>query len=513
VFRGRNTPGFVLVATLTALLALPVPANATFPGANGKLAFTSSRDGNQEIYSMNADGSGVLRLTNDPGNDGAPAWSPDGSKILFVSNRSGTYQIWVMTEFGGAPTQLTTQGGLVPVWYPDGASFEYMLSGAIHRRTLDGSSDVQLTPPSPPCDYNDPDATSCDHYVDFDLSPDGTQHVVDRYHEEFSPCPRCPGNDVSDTDYLSIGTTGGAPSWAPDQSRIAFHEYHWDEFNGFHYGLGTVRPDASDKVILRDAPAFNPAWSPDGTKVAFVEGNLSHIKLMNADGTNVTDIGEGAAPAWQSIPINGYPRPKGASPMRLSLVPAASQCTSPNTTHGAPLAFGSCAPGTLASQYLTTGTPDANGLGAQMNAYMILSVVPGNPSTTADEADVQIRARINDVFTKTLADYTGTLNAKIPLRIIDKDNTPAPGGPGAATTVAFPFSFQIPCTPDPAVNVGSDCSIATTADTLMPGAVKETRRTIWHSVGPVKVDDGGSDGDGSTTADNTLFATQGVFVP
>jgi hypothetical protein len=253
--------------------------------------------------------------------------------------------------------------------------------------------------------------------------------------------------------------------------------------------------------------------SPDGTKIAFVEGNPSHIKLMNPDGTNVTDIGEGSGPAWQSIPINGYPRPKGASPLRVSLVPAANQCTAPNRTHGAPLSFGSCAPPGLASQYLTTGTPDANGRGALMNAYLTLTVIPGIPSSMTDEADVQIKTRLNDVFNKDLSDYTGTLHAKIPLRIIDKDNTPSPGGPGAGTTIAFAFAFDIPCLPDPDPNVGSDCSLQTTADTLMPGAVKETRRTIWESVGPMKVDDGGADGDGSTTADNTQFATQGLFVP
>src|SRR3954451_13085105 len=90
VFRGRNTRGIVpgALATLLVLL-LPATAHATFPGANWKIAFTSSRDGNSEIYSMNSDGSGGVGLANGPGKYGAPAWSPDGSKILFVSSRSG----------------------------------------------------------------------------------------------------------------------------------------------------------------------------------------------------------------------------------------------------------------------------------------------------------------------------------------------------------------------------------------------------------------------------------------
>jgi hypothetical protein len=513
VFRGRRKWG-ALTAALAAILLLPGAAGASFPGQNGKIAFTSQRDGNSEIYSMNADGSGVTRLTNDPAIDAGPAWSLGGQKILFVRGEAPLYQwqIWSMNADGNGQTQLTTQGGQVPVWYPDGQSFEYMLSGAIHRRTLDGSSDVQLTPPSPGC-QTDPDGNIeyCDRYVDFDLSPDGTRLVVERDHEGYAPCPPRCDDLTSITAYLSIGGLGAAPSWAPDQSRIAFNEFSWDEFNGYHYALGTVRPDGSDRVILRQG-AVDAAWSPDGTKIAFVDAD-GHIKLMNPDGTNVTDVGvAGSALAWQTIPINAYPRPKGATPMRLSLVPAQRQCTSPNTSHGAPLSYGSCSPPALSSRYLTTGTPDANGRPARMTAYLLLKAIAGNTSNTQDEADVQITAHLNDVENKDLTDYAGSLEAGLPIRLTDKDNTPSPGGPGAATTKIFAFTFAIPCAPDPDPTTGSDCTIATSADTLVPGAIKESLRTIWQ-IGKVGVFDGGSDSDGSTTADNTVFAVPGVFVP
>ena len=71
---------------------------------------------------------------------------------------------------------------------------------------------------------------------------------------------------------------------------------------------------------------------------------------------------------------------------------------------------------------------------------------------------------------------------------------------------------DIPCTPDPATDTGSDCSISTTADTLVPGTIKESLRTIWQ-IGRVRVDDAGPDGNPDTGADNTVFAVQGVFVP
>ena len=79
--------------------------------------------------------------------------------------------------------------------------------------------------------------------------------------------------------------------------------------------------------------------------------------------------------------------------MRVSLVPAYDQCSSPNGTHGAPLAFPSCNPPALTSQYLTVGTPDANGKRTTMEASILLKTVVGNPFTPADEADVKDQRR------------------------------------------------------------------------------------------------------------------------
>lgn len=65
-------------------------AYATFPGANGDIAFVSTRDGNEEIYSVNPDGSGMMRVTNNStSEDGLPNWSPDGSKIAFTHSGTG----------------------------------------------------------------------------------------------------------------------------------------------------------------------------------------------------------------------------------------------------------------------------------------------------------------------------------------------------------------------------------------------------------------------------------------
>ena len=82
---------------------------ATAPAASpdGKyIALMSQRDGNWEVYRINADGSGLLRLTEHGANDGLPTWSPDGNTIAFVSDRDGAWAIWAMTPNGQGYRQL-----------------------------------------------------------------------------------------------------------------------------------------------------------------------------------------------------------------------------------------------------------------------------------------------------------------------------------------------------------------------------------------------------------------------
>ena len=138
---------------------------------------------------------------------------------------------------------------------------------------------------------------------------------------------------------------------------------------------------------------------------------------------------------------------------------------------------------------------------------MRLVALPGNPSTPADEADARIDTSITDVRrTVGLADYNGELSTVLHVRLTDRTS-------GFAQTVQdFPFTVTIPCTvtPDPAI--GANCSLSTTADTVLPGAVPEGKRSIW-ALDRVEVYDGGPDGLASTTTGNTLFETQGVFAP
>ena len=90
-----------------ASIVSPPAANAAFPGVNGKIAFVSDRDGDLEIWVMNADGSFPNQLTTT-GCEGSPRWSPDGTKITFTSCRDNNQEIYVMNADGSGQNRLTT---------------------------------------------------------------------------------------------------------------------------------------------------------------------------------------------------------------------------------------------------------------------------------------------------------------------------------------------------------------------------------------------------------------------
>jgi subtilisin family serine protease len=200
--------------------------------------------------------------------------------------------------------------------------------------------------------------------------------------------------------------------------------------------------------------------------------------------------------------VRGFPRPKGATPLRASLTVAYKACAAPNSTHGTPLSFSSCKPPQQASDQLTVGTPDANGQAANAVGALTYRVVPG---------DVRISFSLTDVRKKTdLSDYAGQLQADQTLRITDHDN----GGPSpieTGTTQDANFPVTVPCTATASTSVGSTCSVATTVNAIVPGALTAGQRSVWE-LGQIKVYDGGPDGLASTQP-NTLFAVEGLFVP
>jgi hypothetical protein len=207
---------------------------------------------------------------------------------------------------------------------------------------------------------------------------------------------------------------------------------------------------------------------------------------------------------------SGYPRPKAASPTRISLVPAYEPCATPNETHGPPLGFPSCNPPAQSSGVLTVGSPDANGAAAQATGSMRIVATAGDLGTPADEADVALSATATDVRQRNdLQDYPGELLASVALRLTDEQNGRWQSDPGTVSDVAF--SFAVPCQTTASASIGSTCAAVTTADALAPGTVIEGKRAIWE-LGRAELFDGGPDGV-AATQDNTLFEVEGVFVP
>jgi WD40 repeat protein len=478
-------------------------ADAAFPGANGKIAFQFN---DAVIGVMNADGTNETTITSpSAGHDRFPAWSPDGSKIAFSSSRDTCVsnpdvcnsQIYTINADGTNLTRITNDpfNESNPAWSPDGSKIAVEAAG-ITVFNADGTNPTPLT--------SDPEDASPA------WSPDGTKIAFSPSRDGNREVYVMNADGTNQTNLTNNLGQDGSPSWSPDGTKIAFTSSR----DGY-VAVYTMNADGTNQTRLNNSSAANggePVWSPDGTKIAFDssrDGN-SEIYTMKPDGTNQTRITNTSAweayPDWQPIPINTYPRPKGATPFKTFLVPAFKQCTAVNRTHGAPLAFPSCSLPQQTSSYLTVGTPDSNGLAASSRGFVQYTTILGNPSTPANEADLQIDVSIVGVLNKLdRLPYSGQLSADAGLRITDKNNTASSGGPGAATVQDRSFPVTVPCT-------SSSCAISTTANALVPGAVLEGKRAIWQ-LGQVKVYDGGSDGLASTTADNMLFMDQGVFIP
>jgi Tol biopolymer transport system component len=125
--------GEIIESQLTDNAALD--ENPVWSPDSTQLVFDSLRDGNREIYIMNADGSEQRRITDHSGSDAEPDWSPDGRLIAFSSNRDGDWEIYTMDTDGGNIQQLTDNNlsDRGPAWSPDGMKIAYDSSRDANR--------------------------------------------------------------------------------------------------------------------------------------------------------------------------------------------------------------------------------------------------------------------------------------------------------------------------------------------------------------------------------------------
>jgi len=208
-----------------------------------RLAFESDRAkavDRGDIFVVNADGSGLVQLTSDDSDDREPAWSPDGRLIAF--NRFG---IWVMNSTDGSNVRQVTQNGSHPSWSPDGSKIVFTVVGigtgaGIWVTNLDGSGLTQLTTTALPAMDDTPA-----------WSPDG-RHIAFRH-----TTPAVPGAiylmNMDGIGVTQLTLSGQRPSWSPDSRMIVYEDA----------GIYVIGADGSG--LSRIGDGFAPAWSRSGS--------------------------------------------------------------------------------------------------------------------------------------------------------------------------------------------------------------------------------------------------------
>ncbi len=257
-------------------------------GPYGLIAFSSIRTGNNEIFTMKPDGTGAINISNHSGDDSAPSWSPDGTRVAFHSNRSGAYNIYVKNVDTGLLEQLTSGVGInaSPSWSADGSKIAFISTRdgnqEIYTATYPGGVATRIT------------ATASREYPPV-FSPDGTMMA---YWRDTPSGFAIYVLDVVDPAHPRMLTTSGQsldPKWSPDGSLIAF----WTSVEK----VILMKPDGSNQQIFLNSTASEPAWSPDGQQIVFVRN--TSICVIPSSGGAVTCLPNSAGskgPSWGNHP-------------------------------------------------------------------------------------------------------------------------------------------------------------------------------------------------------------------
>jgi TolB protein len=298
---GRLAVVLLLVCVAAAVLALP--AGATFPGVNGKIAFSTDQDpnGNSNIFVVNPNGSGETQLTHGEfGHASDPNWSPDGTKILFDGDVSGIPQLYVMNGngSGGDPTTPLfddpSNADLAPHYSPDGSKIAFQSCGntgcSIDVIASDGSGSATVLT-SPLWFAQNPTWSPDGSKIAFESNQDGLLDAVwvmdangDNLHR-----------------LTAAALEAGYPDWSPDGKHILFQ----DLCCRFGTNIWVMNADGSNQKQITHMPTKHQNgfahYSPDGTKIVFIsdlaykpgtcnEGSCSDLYTMDTNGTHTTKI-------------------------------------------------------------------------------------------------------------------------------------------------------------------------------------------------------------------------------
>ncbi len=265
----------VELATVTILIAacaVASPVVAMDGRSRDRIAFASDRSGNFEIYVMNADGSSVTNLSNNPANDLFPAWSPDGKRIAFARGSGLGRELYVMDRDGSNQTRLTFNAvaDVQPVWSPSGHELAFVRFGA------DGNRDIYVM-------RSEPNGATRPLTADaalFDILPDWAPNDRIAFSSD-----RGAGSDPNAVYSVKADGTklrrltppdllAGGPGWSPDGDRLVAS----DQFCGFCSESDIVVVDLGDGSIIRvtDSPEndVDPDFSPDGRWIAYDSGTV-----------------------------------------------------------------------------------------------------------------------------------------------------------------------------------------------------------------------------------------------
>ena len=271
----------VVILGLTLLMVGATP--------QAQIAFTSERDGNREIYVMDADGRNQRRLTNSHLVDWDPSWSPDGRYIAFAGNgrpgdwgaRGGDLEIYVIDADGTNPRRFTNnlRQDTHPAWSPDGKSIAYtstidrnqeiyvMSTDGVNQRRLTNSGNVHIH------NWN-PSWSPDTERIAFTSNRDGNQEIYVMNADG--------RNQRRLTDSGNIHIHNWEPAWSPDGRRIAFASNR--DGNSKIYVMNA--DGRNQRNCTKDIHGDDPSWSPDGKRIVFVSEKAGNkeIYMINADG-------------------------------------------------------------------------------------------------------------------------------------------------------------------------------------------------------------------------------------